>query len=153
MPNMELWNFFLHIYTTHHLFIVRAEVLRQALHNNTFQVWCIIYCDFMSEFNLSAVCMKKALETNLHLGSVWCIECGIFPRLAMNSSIIKPLLAEYQTRGGRVQDGGSRFIRHTCICFIGCSSRVTLVVAFGFLPQTFGKVVVTYDWYFVILWM
>ena len=29
--------------------------------------------------------------------------------------------------------------------------RVTLVVAFAFLPHNFGKVVGAYDWYFVIL--
>ena len=37
---------------------------------------------------------------------------------------------------------------------IGGSCRVTLVVAFGFLPQNFGRWQGTYEWYFVeFIWI
>ena len=36
---------------------------------------------------------------------------------------------------------------------IGGSYRTSLLVVFAFLPQNFGKVVGTYEWYFVTLWV
>ena len=40
-----------------------------------------------------------------------------------------------------------------CITFLGVdvARRVTLVVAFDFLPHNFGKAVGIYKWYFVVL--
>ena len=63
--------------------------------------------------------MKKTLETNLHLGSVWCIECGIFSRHGMNSSVIKRRFVEYQ----RMVDESrmvvpDRLDRHDVILFL-----------------------------------
>ena len=39
------------------------------------------------------------------------------------------------------------------LLFVALVGSVTLVVALDILPQNFGKVAATYEWYFLILWM